>query len=119
MLKKIEAIQRVYLQHKKDGVTSIGIFRVYIKEQFYINKRTFYRYLEVNVNREMRRIKDSKKAVPEKVAVKKAAAKKGSAKKVVAKKPAPKKLVPKKIAANKKTAPIAKKSAKKAAKKKR
>jgi len=50
---KVLAVQTVYLDKKKDGVTGIHIYRQYIEHQFFISYRTFNSYLEKNAKREL------------------------------------------------------------------
>lgn len=46
--KKVQAVQAIYLAHKREEVTNIGIFRKYVQQQFYIkSERQFYRYLAI------------------------------------------------------------------------
>jgi hypothetical protein len=59
-IKKAHAVQEVYREHKKEGVTNIGIYRKYIKNQFFISEKTFYSLLTVNVNQELRKLEKLK-----------------------------------------------------------
>jgi hypothetical protein len=46
-LKKVLEIQIIYRAHKREEVTSIGIFRIHIRDKYFCSERTFYRYLEI------------------------------------------------------------------------
>ena len=46
-LKRVLAIQTIYRAHKREEVTSIGIFRAHVHPTYFISPRTFYRYLEI------------------------------------------------------------------------
>lgn len=48
-------VQEVYLKHAKEGVTTISIYRNHIYPVFFISKATFYNYLTINVNKELKK----------------------------------------------------------------
>ena len=48
----------MYLQHKKPGVTHVGVWRNHIYPEFKISLRTMDRYLNRNVRLEIRRLED-------------------------------------------------------------
>jgi hypothetical protein len=59
-IEKAKDVQDLYREHKKEGVTTVGIYRKYIKNKFFISERVFYRLLAVNVNQELRRLENKK-----------------------------------------------------------
>lgn len=56
-LDKVEKVQRIYRENKREEVTNVGIYRKFIENVFYIGERQFYRYLAINVNQERRKRK--------------------------------------------------------------
>lgn len=55
-LQRAKAIQDLYNEHKRDGVTTAYIFRTYIQPRFYISIATFYNYLSVPAIRELKKL---------------------------------------------------------------
>jgi hypothetical protein len=54
VLRRALAVQEVYLEIKEPDLPNTYIYRKYIKPRFHISERTFYRYLNRNVKRELR-----------------------------------------------------------------
>jgi hypothetical protein len=46
-LNRVRAVQRVYREHKHEGVTDVHIWKAYIQPVYYISERTFRAYLTV------------------------------------------------------------------------
>lgn len=53
---KVLAVQEAYLKNKRDGVSNRYVFRTYIKNTFFINERTMYKYLAINSKRALKEI---------------------------------------------------------------
>jgi hypothetical protein len=61
-LTKVRAVQDLYQEHKKPGVTDVHIYKTYIYPQYYISKPTFYKYLSINAKRELAQIAEKLKS---------------------------------------------------------
>lgn len=55
-LKKVLAVQKIYLEHAPKEYPKKYIFNKFIKDVFYISERTFWRYLDTNAKREIKQI---------------------------------------------------------------
>lgn len=55
-LLRAKAIQDLYSEHKKDGVTTMHVFRTYIRPRFFISVSAFYNYLSVPAARELKKL---------------------------------------------------------------
>lgn len=53
---KVLAVQTVYLEHHKAGLKTKEIFERYIKDQFFMNERNFFRLLNINAKAALTRI---------------------------------------------------------------
>ncbi|MEO0337602.1 MAG: hypothetical protein AAF242_00165 [Bacteroidota bacterium] len=54
--KKVQAVQKIYREHKEEGITDGYIWRKHIKDVFYIGKSTFTRYMTISASREIKTI---------------------------------------------------------------
>lgn len=59
-LRLIANIQAIYLAHKKEGVSTVHIYRTCIYPVYHIGLRSFYNYLAVNVKQEQKKIADAR-----------------------------------------------------------
>jgi len=50
-LKKVKEVNEIYLEHSRRGASPGYIYRCYIRDQFYISRRTFFRYLTIPYKR--------------------------------------------------------------------
>lgn len=55
-LLRAKAIQDLYNEHKKEGVTTMHVFRTYIRPRFFISISAFYNYLSVPATRELKKL---------------------------------------------------------------
>ena len=55
-LKKVAEVQAIYTEKKKSGATDVFIFNNYIKDEYYISKKTFWNWLGVNVKMEQSKL---------------------------------------------------------------
>lgn len=46
-LAKVKQVNEIYVEYSKRGVPPENIYRLYIRDQFYISRRTFFRYLTI------------------------------------------------------------------------
>ncbi len=60
-LNKVEKVQQVYKQYKNSYTTDTGIYKEYIKDVFFISKRTFEKYLAINVKMGRKKIEENAK----------------------------------------------------------
>jgi len=60
-LKKIEAVQQVTRYWQKIGLSNKLIYERYIRERFFISKRTFEEYMKVDVLHEMEQLNKKNK----------------------------------------------------------
>lgn len=56
--KRVKQVQDVFLEHKKDGVTTAYVFNTYIKDRFHIGICTFYKYMAVNARKELKALEE-------------------------------------------------------------
>jgi len=47
-IKKVKCVNDIYDEHSRKGLSNATIYRNYIKEQFFISERTFYRFLKID-----------------------------------------------------------------------
>lgn len=55
-LLKIARIQEITLEHTSKGVTQEWVFENIIKPTYFINKRTYYKYLAVNAKADLKKM---------------------------------------------------------------
>jgi len=55
-LLRVKDVNEVYNEHKVRGVFISNIYRDYIRDRFRISRATFYRYLTIAYNRELKDI---------------------------------------------------------------
>ena len=46
-LRKVIAVQKTFLEHRDSGLTQTAIWRKHIRDQYFIERGTFYRYLAI------------------------------------------------------------------------
>jgi hypothetical protein len=51
--KKVKAINEIYLENSKRGLTAENIYRLYIRDRFFISRSSFYRYLTIPYKKEI------------------------------------------------------------------
>lgn len=56
-LLKVKAVNEIYLEYSKKGVSSGYIYKTYIQHQFFISRATFYAYLQIPYKKEIEREK--------------------------------------------------------------
>ncbi|MBQ7210516.1 MAG: hypothetical protein IJS05_06450 [Paludibacteraceae bacterium] len=61
LLNRIKAVCEIYLREAKRGVNNEFIYDNYIRDQFHISRSTFYEYLTVPYERQLREL-DRKEA---------------------------------------------------------
>lgn len=53
---KVLAVQDTYQSHKKEGISSRYVYRVYIRQVYFISERTLYHYLTINAKKALSNI---------------------------------------------------------------
>lgn len=56
-LDRVEAVQKMYMEHKEEGIPDTYILRKYIEPAFFIGYQCMKDYLEVNVGMERKKLK--------------------------------------------------------------
>lgn len=54
--KKVLAVQKIFLEKYEEGQFKSTIYKRYIRDKFYISERTFWRYLDTNAKKEIKRL---------------------------------------------------------------
>jgi hypothetical protein len=49
-LLKVKCVQKLYREHKHEGVTDVWVWETYIYPAFYISQRTFREYLTIRAS---------------------------------------------------------------------
>ena len=62
-LKKVLAVQEIYMEHSGKGYSATSIFRNHIQDNFFISLRTFWRYLGINAKREIRLLEEKQEII--------------------------------------------------------
>ena len=55
-LQLILDVQQTYLDHKEEGITTIHVYRTYIKPVYHISLACFYNYLGTPASAELKRM---------------------------------------------------------------
>jgi len=61
LLRRIIRIQDITLEHTRKGVTQEWVYQNLIKPIYFIDKRTFYRYLATNAKAELKKMLENEK----------------------------------------------------------
>jgi hypothetical protein len=61
LLQRIRRVNEVYREYSSKGVSNEYIYRYHIRDQFNISRATFYEYLTVPYNAEIKKIEESEK----------------------------------------------------------
>lgn len=56
---RVKQVNEVYVEHARRGVFVENIYRLYIRDRFYISRTTFYKYLTIPYTRELELIERS------------------------------------------------------------
>jgi hypothetical protein len=57
-LLKVKSVNEVYYEHSRRGVFTENIYRLYVRDRFFISRRTFYAYLAIPYRRELEKLGD-------------------------------------------------------------
>lgn len=61
-LLRVKQVNEIFIEHHRRGVFAENIYRLYIRDRFYISRRTFYSYLTIPYLRELARMEDQPSA---------------------------------------------------------
>ena len=55
-LQRVREVNEVYLEHANRGLFNEDIYKHYIRDRFHISRTTFYEYLTIPYNAELKKI---------------------------------------------------------------
>jgi hypothetical protein len=55
-LLRVKQVNEIFIEHNRRGVFTENIYRLYIRDSFFISRTTFYSYLTIPYARELERI---------------------------------------------------------------
>jgi len=60
-LMRVKRVNEIYIKQREKGYSNEFIFKEYIRDQFYISRSTFYNYLAVPYQAELKRMKEEER----------------------------------------------------------